>query len=221
MLNALSGAHTAEMSPNIPGEILFWPPARDNIEARLQGILEGLFLARAITSRDASDWAMRFRVALDPTIQRPLVEVAAIPDPWPESSLRAVIDLKQERREYKTGALSLTSVKVYAEGITLNWTLGLSEAFTAANLRARNELKNASPDFVEFHLARTFLPDPQDIRVLDARDNDLIFVDMHESFLSESQIEATTRFTPRPESGGQLSVSWVGLPFNFTLDELS
>jgi hypothetical protein len=219
MLSALNGAHAEDVTPDLPGEILFWPPSRNKAEARLQGILEGLFLARAITSGEASDWAMRFRIALDSINPPPAVEFTAVPGPWPENSLQAVIDLKRDRREYRTGLLSLTTVKVYSSGLVLTWILDLSQASSAANLRAREELKNTLPDLVEFHLARTFLPDPQELHVRDAQDNDLTFVDMEETFLSENQIQATARFTPRPESGGELRVSWVGLGFRLILNE--
>jgi hypothetical protein len=61
-LRALEDAHSkGATGDDLPGRILFWPPPKDALEARLHGLLEGLYVAGKINDHEASDWHGRVR----------------------------------------------------------------------------------------------------------------------------------------------------------------
>lgn len=119
---------------DLPGRIILWPPPKDEVEAKLYGILEGLHAAGKITGGEASDWAMRFRsvrvrpgdpgaVFIYPSGQIP-AEVRIRNQPWPRDSISLAIEPDTPARDYDTGLLALTRVELYprASACIGRWT---------------------------------------------------------------------------------------------------
>jgi len=121
---------------DLPGRIVFGPGPKNSVEAKLHGMLEGLYVAGKINGDEAGDWAARFRLVLaapgDPgTVFGRIggsipAEVGMVNDPWPQESLITSIEPGIPPRDYDTGSLSLTRVELYALGTRLHWRLDLS-----------------------------------------------------------------------------------------------
>jgi len=205
--------------PYLPGRIVFGPAPKNAVEAKLHGLLEGLHAAGKINGREASEWANRFRRVLavpgDPgTIflhigESTPAEVRTVNEPWPQDSMIAAIELDIPARDYDTGSLSLTRAEVYPSGMSLHWRLDLSMKSRAALQKARKNLKKSSPDLLEFHLTRTFLPRVQALSMSDERGGVFALMDMDCSFSNEDQVRAVTRLRPRPDLPAQLTVAWA------------
>src|SRR5712691_6169543 len=116
---------------DLPGRIILWPGPKNAVEARLHGLLEGLYVAGKINGGEASDWAARFRSVLaapgDPgTVSLCIggsipAEVGTLNEPWPQESMIASIEPDIPSHDYDTGSLSLTRVELYPPGIRLHW----------------------------------------------------------------------------------------------------
>jgi len=219
-LRALELSHAAGADErDLPGWILLWPAPKNAVEAKLHGLLEGLHAAGKINGREASEWAMRFRRVLavpgDPgTISLHIgestpAEVRTVNEPWPQDSMIAAIELDTPARDYDTGSLSLTRAEVHPAGMSLHWRLDLSMKSRAALQKAREDLKKPSPDLLEFHLTRTFLPRVQALSMSDRRGGVFALMDMDCSFSNEDQVRAVTRLRPRPDLPAQLTVAWA------------
>lgn len=165
--------------PYLPGRIVFGPAPKNAVEAKLHGLLEGLHAAGKINGSEASEWANRYRRVLavpgDPgTIflhigESTPAEVRTVNEPWPQDSMIASIEPRIPPRDWDTGSLSLTRAEVYPSGMSLHWRLDLSMKSRAALQKARKDLKKSSPDLLEFHLTRTFLPRVQALSMSDER----------------------------------------------------
>jgi hypothetical protein len=225
-LRALELSHAAGAEErDLPGWIVLWPAPKNAVEAKLHGLLEGLHASGKINGREASEWAMRFRRVLaapgDPgTIflhigEATPAEVRAVNEPWPQDSMIAAIELDIPARYYDTGSLSLTRADVYPSGMSLHWRLDLSMKSRAALQKARKDLKKSSPDLLEFHLTRTFLPRVQALSMSDERGGVFALVDMDSSFSNKDEIRAVTRLRPRPELPAQLTVAWADRSYVF------
>jgi len=219
-LRALELSHAAGADEgDLPGWILLWPAPKNAVEAKLHGLLEGLHAAGKINGREASEWAIRFRRVLavpgdSGTISLHIgestpTEVPAVHEPWPQDSMIAAIELDIPARDYDTGSLSLTRVEVYPAGVSLHWRLDLSMKSRAALQKARQDLKKSSPDMLELHLMRTFLPRVEALSMSDKRGGVFALMDMDCSFSNEDQVRAVTRLRPRPDLPAQLTVAWA------------
>ena len=215
---------------DLPGRILFGPPPKDAVEARLHGILEGLYAAGKINGREASDWHSRFRSVLavpgDPGTVVGYVGEAIPADvrtqlersqPWPTDSMILAIEPDIPARDYDTGLLALTRVELYPLGWSLNWRLDLSEDAQARIQKARKDLKKSPPDLLEFHLTRTLLPSVHAMSMSDGR-TAASLLDMDSNFFHENQIRAITRLTPPGQLPAQVTVVWAGRNFSFSID---
>ena len=201
---------------DLPGRIIFGPPPKDVVEARLHGILEGLYASGAINGREASEWHGRFRSVLavpgDPgtvvvDIGGPVpTDVRASSEPWPSDSMLLAIEPDIPPRDFDSGLLALTRVELYPLGFSLHWRLDLSPNAQGKLQKARKQLKDSSPDLLEFHLTRALLPSVGAISVSDAGTAAFSLMDMDSRIAQKNQIRAVTRFTPRPELPAQLSV---------------
>ena len=49
---------------DLPGRIVFGPGPKNAVEAKLHGMLEGLYVAGKINGGEAGDWSARFRSVL-------------------------------------------------------------------------------------------------------------------------------------------------------------
>jgi len=127
----------------------------------------------------------------------------------------AAIELDIPARDYDTGSLSLTRAEVYPSGMSLHWRLDLSMKSRAALQKARKDLKKSSPDLLEFHLTRTFLPRVQALSMSDERGGVFTLVDMDSSFSNKDEVRAVTRLSPRPELPAQLTVAWADRTYVF------
>ncbi len=225
-LRALELSHAAGADErDLPGWIVLWPAPKNAGEAKLHGLLEGLHAAGKISGREASEWANRFRRVLavpgDPgTIflhigESTPAEVRTVNEPWPQDSMIAAIELDIPARDYDTGSLSLTRAEVYPSGMSLHWRLDLSTKSRAALQKARKDLKKSSPDLLEFHLTRTFLPRVQALSMSDERGGVFALVDMDSSFSNKDEVRAVTRLSPRPELPAQLTVAWADRTYVF------
>jgi hypothetical protein len=227
-LQALKEAHSkGATGGDLPGRIVFWPPPKDALEARLHGLLEGLYVAGKIKDREASDWHSRFRSFVatpgDPGtvgyIVGPIPEdVRARYEPWLKHAMMTAIEPDIPARDYDTGLLALTRVELYPLGLSLHWRLDLSKGAQTMIQQARRGLKKSSPDLLEFHLTRTFLPSIKAMTMSDATAMAFALLDMDSNFVGEDQIRALTRLTPRPELPAQVTVAWAGRTFAFSLD---
>jgi hypothetical protein len=210
---------------DLPGRIVFGPGPKNAVEAKLHGMLEGLYVAGKVNDREAADWAMRFRSVLaapgDPgTVFFRIggsipAEVGTVNEPWPQESMIASIEPDIPPREYDTGSLSLTRVELYPPGTRLHWRLDLSMTAQATLQKARKDLKKSPPDLLEFHLTRTFLPAVRALSMSDERGGVFALVDMDSRFSNEYQVWAVTRLSPRPELPAQLTVAWGDQTYAF------
>jgi hypothetical protein len=208
-----------------PGRIIFGPTPKNAVEAKLHGLLEGLYIAGKINGREASDWAARFRSVLaapgDPgTVFLRIggsipAEVGMMNEPWPQESLIVSIEPGTPPRDYDTGSLSLTRVELYPLGTRLHWRLDLSMKAQSTVQKARKDLKKSPPDLIEFHLTRTLLPRVQALSMSDERGGVFALMDMDSSFSNEDQVRAVTRLRPRPELPAHLTVTWADRTYAF------
>ena len=112
-LRALELSHSEGAGDrDLPGRIILWPGPKNAVEAKLHGMLEGLYVAGRINGGEAADWAARFRHVLaapgDPgTVSLRIgsipAEVGMMNDPWPQESLIASIEPDIPSRDYDTG----------------------------------------------------------------------------------------------------------------------
>src|SRR5260370_11922546 len=64
-LRALELSHAeAAGDRDLPGRMVFGPRPKNAVEAKLHGMLEGLYVAGKINDGEAADWAARFRHVL-------------------------------------------------------------------------------------------------------------------------------------------------------------
>ena len=227
-LQALKEAHSkAATGGDLPGRIVFWPPPKDALEAKLHGLLEGLYVAGKIKDREASDWHSRFRSALatpgDPGTAGYMVgpipdDVRARYEPWLNDAMMTAIEPDIPAQHYDNGLLALTRVELYPLGLSLHWRLDLSKDAQTMIQQARRGLKESPPDLLEFHLTRTFLPSIEAMTMSDATATAFALLDMDSNFVGEDQIRALTRLTPRPELPAHVTVAWAGPTFAFSLD---
>ena len=138
-LRALKQAHSeGAIGRDLPGRIIFWPPPKNVVEARLHGILEGLRVVGKINEHETSDWHSRFRSVLavpgDPgtvvyyTGDSIPADVRARNEPWPADSVILAIEPAIPARDYDTGLLALTRVELYPVGVSLYWRLDLLDS---------------------------------------------------------------------------------------------
>ncbi len=231
-LRALKQAHSeGAIGRDLPGRIIFWPPPKNVVEARLHGILEGLRVAGKINEHETSDWHSRFRSVLavpgDPgtvvyyTGDSIPADVRARNEPWPADSVILAIEPAIPARDYDTGLLALTRVELYPLGVSLYWRLDLSDSAQAAIDKARKGLMKSPPDLLEFHLTRTNLPSVHAMSMSDAGTGAFSLLDLDSKIPHENEIRAVTRLTPRPDLPAQLTVAWAGRSFSFSLDKPS
>jgi hypothetical protein len=231
-LRALETARAERTDGNdLPGRILFWPAPKNAVEANLHGVLEGLYVARKINDREASDWHGRFRSVLavpgDPgtvvvSIGGPIpANVRARYEPWTEDTMIRAIDLDVGPSDYEGGSLSLTRAELHAAGISLHWSLDLSKGAQASVHRARDKFKKSSPDLVEFHVTRTLLPSLHTLTVSDLHNGVFEVLDMDTGFSDSDRIWAITRLTPLPVVPAELTVAWAARRFTFSVDAQS
>jgi len=212
-----------------PGRIIFGPAPKNAVEAKLHGMLEGLYIAGKIDGREASDWAARYRLALaapgDPgTVSLRIggsipAEVGTLSEPWPQESMIASIEPEIPPHEYDTGSLSLTRVELYPIGTRLYWRLDLSMKAQANVQKARKDLKKSPPDLIEFHLTRTLLPQVQTLSMSDERAGVFALIEMDSGFSNEDQVWAVARLRPRPELPAHLTVAWADRTYAFFIDD--
>jgi hypothetical protein len=225
-LRALELSHSEGAGDrDLPGRIVFGPGPKNAVEAKLHGLLEGLYVAGKINGGEAGDWAARFRSVLaapgDPgTVSLRIggsspAEVGTVNEPWPQESLIASIEPGTPPRDYDTGSLSLTRVELYPLGTRLHWRLDLSMKAQSTIQKARKDLKNSPPDLIEFHLTRTFLPRAQALSMSDERGGVFALVDMDSSFSNKDQVRAVTRLRPRPQLPAQVTVAWADRTYAF------
>lgn len=225
-LRALELSHSEGAGDRgLPGRIIFGSGPKNAVEAKLHGMLEGLYIAGKINGREAADWAVRFRSVLaapgDPgTVFGRIggsipAEVGMVNEPWPEESMIASLEPGIPPRDYDTGSLSLTRVELYPLGTRLHWRLDLSMKAQSTIQKARKDLKKSPPDLIEFHLTRTFLPRVQALSMSDERGGVFALMDMDSSFSNEDQVRAVTRLRPRPELPAQLTVAWADRTYAF------
>jgi hypothetical protein len=209
---------------DLPGRILFGPGPKNAVEAKLHGMLEGLYVAGRINGGEAADWAARFRHVLaapgDPgTVSLRIgsipAEVGMMNEPWPQESLIASIEPGTPPRDYDTGSLSLTRVELYPLGTLLHWKLDLSMKAHATVQKARKDLKKSPRDLLEFHLTRTLLPRVQALSMSDEGGGLFALVDMDSSFSKDDQVRAVTRLRPRPQLPAQVTVVWADRTYAF------
>jgi hypothetical protein len=156
---------------SLPAVILFGPEPSSVVEARLLGLLEGLYFAGRVSGREASEWAARFRSALaraQPNSafattslvldQRASESQGTIPRPWPPEARIATIKSDLPSVAYKTGQLALKQIDVYPEGILLSWDLKLSSGSKASVREASKKFEHLPRDRFELHAAHTLLP---------------------------------------------------------------
>jgi len=227
-LRALKEAHSkGSTGGDLPGRILLWPPPKDALEAKLHGLLEGLYIAGKINGNEVSDWQGHFRSVLavpgDPGtvgyIRGPIPDdVRTRYEPWLKDEMIIAIEPDTPAWDYDNGLLALTRVELYPLGLSLHWRLDLSKSAQTMIQQARRDLKKSPPDLLEFHLARTFLPSIKTMTMSDEGAQAFALLDIHPNFVAEDQIQALTRLTPRPELPAQLTVDWAGRTFAFFLD---
>jgi len=102
-LRALELSHAAGADDrDLPGRIILWPPPKNGVEAKLHGLLEGLYTAGKINGDEAADWARRFRSVLAAPGDQGTVslriggsipaELGTLNEPWPQESMIASIE---------------------------------------------------------------------------------------------------------------------------------
>jgi hypothetical protein len=214
---------------DLPGAIVFGPRPKNAVEAKLHGMLEGLYVAGKINGGEAGDWAARFRLVLaapgDPgtvfgRIGGPIpAELGTVSEPWPPESLIASIEPDLQPRDYDTGSLSLIRVELYSLGTRLHWRLDLSKEAQTTVQKARKDLKKSPPDLIEFHLTRTFLPRVQALSMSDERGGVFALVDMDSSFSTDDQVQAVTRLRPAPQLPAHITVAWGDRTYAFVTSD--
>jgi hypothetical protein len=188
-------------------------------------------VAEKINESEASDWHGRFRSVLavpgDPgtvvyyTGDSIPADLRARNEPWPADSMILATEPDIPARDYDTGLLALTRVELYPLGVSLHWRLDLSDSAQGAIDKARKGLRKSPPDLLEFHLTRTNLPSVQAMSMSDAGTGAFSLLDMDSKISHENEIRAVTRLTPRPDLPAQLTVTWAGRSFSFSLDKPS
>jgi len=207
--------------------ILFGPEPSSGAEARLHGLLEGLYFAGRLSGREASEWAARFRSALaraQPNSEFPPTSIvleqgasephSTISKPWLPEARVATIKPDLPSVAYTTGQLALKQIDVYPEGILLSWDLKLSSGSKASLREASTKFQHLDRDRFALHAAYSLLPPLRDLTAEDGAGNRYPALDMAASLQKDSRVSATIRVTPLPPLPTQMSITWSGRHFS-------
>ena len=215
---------------SLPSVILFGPEPSSIVEARLLGLLEGLYFAGRLSGNEASEWGARFRSALahaqpDSAFvttsvvleRRPSESQGIIPRPWPPEARVATIKPNLRSVAYTTGRLGLEQIDVYPEGILLSWDLELSRGSKASLREASKKFQHLPRDRFENHVAHTLLPPLRELMAEDGAGNRYPALDMAASLHKDGRVSAAIRVTPLPPLPTQMSISWSGRHYSTKL----